>query len=486
MKNLSLTRRSFIKSVGYLTGSSLAYQSNFVLGDMDTRDRLTIFLEEIPQDRIIEQTVQHIKQGVRNEDLLAALTSASVQNVQPYPGVGFKYHNVMVLQSLHLATDALVPSQQSLPLLWGINFFKESQYTEQQRTGWRMSPVHTLSMTRERARQVFIAMLESWNAEEADTAVVQLLQATNPSETMAVLLPYLARDYREIGHKCVTAANALRMLQINNNYAAEAILRSTVAAALNSGRDDNPAENDYKADRAWRQNQELVDQIPSGWEQGRIDWPAGKALLEVMRYTNDLEAGQEVARLLQKGIAPEVIWEALVGAAGEMMFRSESFVALHANTMVNALHYMYRHATDQATRKLLLLQTAAQLALIRVDCGYSYRRVKIEELQPLASDDVDECFAAMANGRFKASRMVLGWLNTAKDESVFLDRVRLYTVQYVDNSHDYKYAEAVLEEYSLMSAPWRKQYLSSAMMALNGPHNRRNGLMQEVQEMLKG
>ena len=487
MKNFLFThtRRSLIKSVGYLAGSRLIYGSGFALGDIDIRDRLTIFLEETPQDRIIEETVHHIKQGVRYEDLLAALTRASVRNVQPYPEVGFKYHNVMVLQSLHLAADALILSQQWLPILWGINFFKDSQYTEQRRTGWRMSSVHTVSMSEEQARQVFITGLESWDTEMANAAVVQLLQATSPAKTMAVLLPYLARDYREIGHKSITAANALRMLHVNSDYGAEAVLRSAVAAALNSGRDDNPAENDYWADRAWRHNRELIGQIPARWEQGRIDWPAGKALLEVMRTTNDLEAGKEVARLLQKGIAPEVIWGALIGAAGEMMFRTGSFVALHANTMANALHFMYRHAADQATRKLLLLQTAAQLALIRVDSGYNYRQVKIEELEPLDCNDVNDCFAAMENGRFNASRMVLGWLNNAKDEAVFLEKARHYTVYYVDNSHDYKYAEAVLEEYSLMSAPWRKQYLSSVVMALNGPHNRRSRLMQEVREILK-
>jgi hypothetical protein len=48
-----------------------------------------------------------IRTGLRYEDLLAALCLAAVHNVQPYPDVGYKYHSVMVLRPIHLATEQL-------------------------------------------------------------------------------------------------------------------------------------------------------------------------------------------------------------------------------------------------------------------------------------------------------------------------------------------------------------------------------------------
>lgn len=389
-----------------------------------------------------------------------------------------------MLQSLHLTSQALTDREKWLPLLWGVDEFKRSQSLEQNQTGWRMPAVSIKKINAARAQQELLTALENWDHEAAETAVMQLIQATSPAQAMAVLMPFLARDYRALGHKPITGANAHRLLRITGDHASVAILRSTISAILNRAGDSNPAINDHPADRAWKQNVVLMQDIAPDWQQGKMDREAVKSMLDIMRSASDLEASREVVRLLAGGSGPQVIWEALLAAAGEMMLCTGSFVALHANTMINALHYLYRHADNDVTRKLLLLQSTALLARFRMDVGTIRRNLKLNEMEPLETADPEAIFAAMDNDRLTAARLTLGYLNSGKDSSALLKHIRHYTVYHAGNVHDYKYAEAVIENYQQMSSTWCNHYLSSAMFSLNGPRQRPNQLVNMALELI--
>ncbi len=56
------------------------------------------WIEETPNERIIETAVAHLKKGLPYRDLLAGLFLAGVRNIKPHP-VGFKFHAVMVINS---------------------------------------------------------------------------------------------------------------------------------------------------------------------------------------------------------------------------------------------------------------------------------------------------------------------------------------------------------------------------------------------------
>ena len=91
------------------------------------------WLEDSQRERIPREAVGMIRTGLRYEDLLAALSLAAVRNVQPYPDVGYKYHSVMVLRSIHMTTQHLSVPDKWFPIVWAADYFKDAQAQEQQR-----------------------------------------------------------------------------------------------------------------------------------------------------------------------------------------------------------------------------------------------------------------------------------------------------------------------------------------------------------------
>src|ERR1039458_8597747 len=111
-----MNRRTFIHTAG-ATGLSLT--SQFGCGATDRAVAVLLnLLEDSPRELIPRELVRLIRRGLRYEDLLSALALAAVRNVQPYPNVGFKYHSVMVLRSIHLTTQHLSSSDKWLPIAW--------------------------------------------------------------------------------------------------------------------------------------------------------------------------------------------------------------------------------------------------------------------------------------------------------------------------------------------------------------------------------
>ena len=123
-----MNRRTFIHAAG-ATGLSLTGRFGFGATPRAVAVLLKL-LEDSPRERIPRELVRMIRTGLRYEDLLAALALAAVRNVQPYPDVGFKYHSVMMLRSIHLTTQHLSSSDKWLPIAWAIDYFKDTQAQE--------------------------------------------------------------------------------------------------------------------------------------------------------------------------------------------------------------------------------------------------------------------------------------------------------------------------------------------------------------------
>lgn len=486
-----LSRRAFLKILGYGAGACLSGRAGAALESVPVdvaavRHRLANQLETAPRERILEEVFEEIQRGLGYDDLFAALAEAAVHALQPFPDVGFKYHGVMMLQSLHLTALSSAGTEKWLPLVWGVDDFKRSQMREKTQTGWRMPSMRTVSIDAAGARRNLLAALENWDREASESAVTQLSQTATPYYSMSLLLPFFARDYRALGHKPITGANAHRLLYVMKGHAADAILRSAVAAIANHTGETNPARSDHPSDRAWRHNMRLIKEWNPPWHPVTPDRETVASFLDVMRHATDLDASREAAHRLTAGIGTHAVWEALFITAGEMMLRTGSFVALHANTMINALHYLYLQAADNVTRNLLLLQSVALLARFRSDIGAARHDVKLDELEALDAADPEEIFTAMERDRLTAARLALGYLNSGGDSEALLKRIRHYTVHRASDPHDYKYAEAVIENFHWLTTPLRNHYLSSAMLSLNGPHHRVNPVVENARARLSG
>jgi hypothetical protein len=480
----------FMRAAG-AAGLTLTGRSAFAASDRPVETLLSV-LENARRERVLPTLAQMIRAGLRYEDLLEALSLAAVRNVQPYPDVGYKYHSVMVLRSIHLTTEHLPPTDKWLPILWATDYFKRSQAEERETTGWHVPAKRASTfVTAQAARRALVDALDKWDRDAADAAVVSLAQLVRPEEIFSLLFSYGARDLRAIGHKAITVSNAHSLVTVLGSANAEYVLRSTVAALQNSDAGPNPASRDLEPDRPWRNNQRQLRAIPPSWKQGRNDAGARTELRAALYHVSEDEAGAVVANLLRQGISPEAIWPVLFDTAAELLLREPGIVPLHAQTTANALHYAYRTSSSEQTQQLLLLQCAAFIAMFRRIVGATQSDLSLESLQPLqpdhkGNDAIDEMFSDVSAGRrLRAANKSLGFLQGGGDAAALIAAARHHLVYYVDEAHDYKFAEALFDNHSQLAHPaWRNRFLSAGMAYFKAPAKRRNPVVEEVQAML--
>ncbi|MBX6316276.1 MAG: twin-arginine translocation signal domain-containing protein, partial [Isosphaeraceae bacterium] len=326
---------------------------------------LVRLLEETPRERLLEEVAARIHRGTSYREVLAALLLAGVRNVQPRPSVGFKFHAVLVVNSAHLASLNSPDSDRWLPIFWALDYFKSSQAQDEREGNWTMGPVDESAVPPARkAREAFCRAMDAWDEPAADAAIAALARSAGANAIYELFFRYGARDFRSIGHKAIYVANSYRTLQCIGWQHAEPVLRS-LAYALLMHEDGNPAERDAPADRPGRRNQERAARIKEGWQGGEPSESAAADLLATLRQGSADDACEQVVELLNRGIAPQSLWDALFDGAGELLVRQPGIVSLHAATSTNALHFAYQASSDDQTRRFLLLQNAAFLPLFR-------------------------------------------------------------------------------------------------------------------------
>ena len=348
---------------------------------------LVQLLEETPREKLVEKVAAKIRQGATYRDVLAALLLAGVRNVQPRPSVGFKFHAVLVVQSLHLTSLASAKADRWLPVFWGLDYFKHAQAQDVREGDWTMGPVQESAVPpAEKAADALRHSLDQWDEAAADAAVAALVRAAKPEAVFDLLFRYAARDFRSIGHKAIFAANAHRTLNLIGWQHAEPVLRSLVYAMLQH-EGDNPAQRDAPADLPGRRNLEAARQLPADWAAGKPDPAATTQLLAALRDGSEKEAAEQTIALLRRGAGVASLWDGLAAGAAELLLRQPGIVSLHAVTTTNALYYAWRHSRDDATRRFVLLQNAAFLPMFREAMGGRGRLAdrRIDQLQPAAS-----------------------------------------------------------------------------------------------------
>lgn len=447
-------------------------------------------LEETPREKLVEEVAAKVKAGLSYRELLAGLLLAGVRNVQPRPTVGFKFHAVLVVNSAHLASMASPDSQRWLPIFWALDHFKGSQAATARESGWRMSRVDESKVPpAHEAKRRFIEAMDNWDEQAADAAVAGLARTAGAAEVFELMWRYGARDFRSIGHKAIFVANSWRTLQCIGWQHAEPVLRSLAYALLNrEGASGNPAKEDLPADRPGRRNAELARQIRPEWAGGKTDESATTEFLQVLRDGSEYDAPAAAVKLLNNGVSPQSLWDAILAAASEQTTRKPGIVSLHAVTSTNALRYAFDASGDDATRRMMLLQNASFVPLFRKALGKADER-KIDQLEPEAPkadgrEGVEEIFADASRDRAAAARKALGYLKQHPDPRELMEAARLLVFLKGNNSHDYKYSSALLEDWTHLSSPWRERYLAAGMYLLRGSGGPDNGLVPRIREAL--
>jgi hypothetical protein len=450
-------------------------------------------IEDTPRDKLMERIVAEVHKGTSYEQLLSAVFLAGVRGIQPRP-VGFKFHAVLVINSAHLASLRAPDKERWLPLFWAIDNFKASQARNEAEGDWRMAPIEESKLPPpHRAKQRFIEAMDDWDEEGADRAITTLARTASAEQVYELFWRYGCRDFRDICHKAIYAANSWRTLQAIGWRHGEPVVRSLAYAMLDRGRDDNPAEHDYAADRPFRENQKRIADIGPLWKQRRrVSAEAAADLLETLRTASPSDGSAKVVELLKKGIHPASIWDGLFLMAGELIMRQPGIVGIHCVTSTNALHYAYQTSACDETRRLLMLQSAAFLPMFRQAMGGRGKLadVQIDKLEKaeVKSDPreaVEEIFGDVSKDRMLAARKTLALMDgdATRFPPLVTAAERLIFSKGRD-SHDYKFSSAALEDYYHVTAPWRARYAASSMFNLKGTGDRDNNLIERTRAAL--
>jgi len=451
---------------------------------------LVRLLEETPRERLLEEVASRIHRGVTYREVLTALLLAGVRNIQPRP-VGFKFHSVLVVNSAHLASLSSPDSDRWLPIFWALDYFKSAQAQDIREGDWRMAPPNESRIpSAQKARKAFAEAMDNWDEAAADAAVIGVARTAGAQQIFEIFCRYGARDFREIGHKAIYVANSWRTLQAIGWQHAEPVLRSLAYGLLDRGGDPNPAKADLEADRAWRSNQSTAGKIRPDWLDGSPNSAATTELLQTLRQASPEEAAAKVVELLNRGVAPQSIWDALFDGAGEMLMRRPDILSLHALTCTNALHYAFQNSWNDETRRLLLLQNASFLPLFRGSPG-ELKSLRIDELAPGGENNgklptIEEIFADISHDRLQAASKTLAWLKENPAPQEFIAAARRLVFLKGNNAHDYKFSSAVLEDYQNVSPAWRDRYLAASVFNLRGSGDADNDLVKRTRAALQG
>ena len=446
-------------------------------------------IEDTPRERLLEEIAARIRRGLSYREALAALLLAGIRNVQPRPGVGFKFHAVLVVHSAHLVAQSSPEAERWLPLLWAFDHFKGAQAADVRQGDWTMPAVNRAVVPgKTEALPAFTQAMDQWDETAADAAAAGLAATASPEECFEAFARYAARDIRSIGHKAIYVANGWRTLETIGWQHGEPVLRS-LAYALLAREGSDPLQGDDRVDRPWRRNRELAGRVPAGWSSGKIDSGATAELLALLRHGSEEETADGTMVLLNRGIAPESIWDALTCGAAELLMRHPSILSLHAVTTTNALRHLYDRSKSDETRLLLLLQNASFLPFYRPRSGSNGARV--DELAPLdvhgdSETIVQEICAAIGRDNPVAARKVLGYLARGSSPRALIDAANRLVFLKGRDSHDYKFSAAVLEDYDRLSPSWRDRYLAASVFWLNGLGAPDNDLVLRARQALVG
>jgi hypothetical protein len=456
-----------------------------VASDVEPLVRL---IEETPRGSLLEKITDKIHKGTSYGQLLTAVFLAGVRGIQPRP-VGFKFHAVLVINSAHLASLAATDKDRWLPLLWSIDEFKSSQARNAKEGNWHMGPVQEDKLpSAELASKSFREAMDDWNVEAADRAVVSLCRSAGANEVFEMLWRYGARDFRAIGHKTIFAANSYRTLQTIGWRHAEPVLRS-LAYAMLAHEEGNPARRDDFRDRPGRDNLPRADKLRDFRHAGKRDAAATKDVLACVRSGSADEAAQKVVALIEKGIHPASIWDGLFLGAGELLMRQPGIIGLHTLTSMNALHFAYQTSAVGATRAFLLMQAAAFLALFRKDMegrGGKMSAQRLDGLEPAtANDGIGEILADVPRDRMQAARKTLALLQGSPEQiQPLMAAARRLIFAKGNDSHDYKFSSAVLEDVYALPAALRPTFMAASMFHLRGSGERDNALIGKARAAL--
>src|SRR5205814_2143935 len=75
-------------------------------------------------------------------------------------------------------------------------------------------------------------------------------------------------------------------------------------------------------------NLENAKKVRDGWQLGKADASATRALLATIRQSSPEDASAEALKMLNSGVSPDALWDAVDLSAGELLMLTPGIIAL--------------------------------------------------------------------------------------------------------------------------------------------------------------
>jgi hypothetical protein len=442
------------------------------------------WLESTTRDSVVAGLVDKIRRGVPYYQLLASIFLAGIRNVQPRPSVGFKFHTVLVVHAAHQASLAASNRDRWLPLLWAADYFKRAQEDDSKQGDWTMqAPANVEKMSSTASVRGLEDAFDRWDVEAADHFATAAARHCSHGQLLELFAHYGCRDFRDIGHKAIYVAGAFRLLDTIGREHTEPIVRSLTYALLNYGTGSNPSGLDLAPDRPGKENWDRSRSISENWMTSNTDTSHTLSVLDLLRNESESKVCESVHQRLRGDTNWQSVYDGLFVASSELVVRQNGIVPLHAVTSTNAIHYLFRSVKEERLQWWLLLQNCAFVSLLR-DAARDRGKLRDIQIDSLASEtdpkptELAMVFQNLGKDGDLASRQVYSYLQQAESPSEFLASARNYVFSKGDDSHDYKFSSAILEDYINVSPAWRNLYLSGCSQLLHGESAKDTKLFQ--------
>lgn len=483
-----LTRRQCVRwtiaaGLSTLGGSFLRSNENLLPAkgiSLDpSTEPLVRLLELTPRDELQRMLVEQLARGVPYRKLLEAAFL--------YPILWQGHHSVYIVHAAHQLSLDVPAEDRILPLFWAVDVMKEHL------TRFKNEKMPALLVdlpSPEKSEAEFRIAFESQDREHAERAVIALSRVIGAQATFRKLLKFASRDQSFIGHIPIAMVNAYRVLPVIGWRYSESVLRWLVNQMF--GRRLYPLDRQpfpHNVERV----KECIAKLPLDWARGEADNQATLELYELILNGKWWVANEWIARELQSSrIKADSAWDAVHLACADLMICHKNGGdrlgnrALHSNTCVNALHYVFHQLEDSEDRLLALFQAVSLAAEFRADEASRdlLRARRIIDLHSLdigsAVETTEAIFDSLPqrlfleeiedrSGQDHAAELAFSYAKMYPNDPALLSTARrLMCRKLTLDAHEMKFPIAMFEDMQKVSRTWLPHMTAATIVYLQG------------------
>lgn len=496
--NQNWTRREILQSTvfggavisgldGFVSNAATA---NTSAGSDAEIERFAEQIMDTPSEDAVRLVLNEMQRGLSVDHLLAAEFNAGIR----FHG----HHSAYVAAAVTAVADRVnSPGTKLLPVFYYLNVLKFRS---------RRNALHWVDRKKvppaEKAKEFFHKAMAEGERRDAGLALISLGRDLGPKKAFQQLWEYGAeRNSASGGHTAISVMNTFRTLESTNWHCAETALQfAVVDEAWRPPRGS-------KLCLANREQSQRAGELPKTWISASSDRGATLELLNLYRQGRPEDACETTFKMLHQGkTSARSVWDAAFLVTAELIARYEwvgqKMLAGHSVTCVNALHYMFRTATE-ADAKLYAVLEAVEWAtsfLARERARPALRELDLLKIAPVTVSDADAMeaiftrlpprrFASMSRPGFEnvdqAMKIALAWAQRHSNHQLFFQTaMQLMCIKSTAEVHDFKFPMALFENYDHASPVWKPYLLAASVHVLHGTIMEDSKIVKQAREQL--